>query len=200
MYILSKTMATKAYINKMSCDLCGDYTCLDEIHNGSFTHEYNVYLEACKICASKADYTADEQIEAMNDKCDYENEYKDDFIYQCRLPPKMGRTDFQTENLRDAINYEREAMGFSRDAIAICQVEKPIKRKLYSSETATCESCGKVYTHNSKTMKPKVALNRHKKTCSGNRKKVLRNNIIGLLDGADEETLFKIFSQIKNLL
>ena len=110
--------------------------------------------------------------------------------YDCA---KCGRCDFKSMNELEL--HEVECFNYKREVI-VC---KPVKKekKLYSSETATCDKCNKKFLHTCKTSTPKHQLTRHQKTCKGQRH--FKQRIKDFTATATDEQLQKMYEFMQSL-
>jgi hypothetical protein len=88
--------------------------------------------------------------------------------------------------------HEVECFNYKRELDEIPKNNK----KTYSSETATCELCGKVYLHTTKLL-PKYALARHQKTCKGNLP--YKQRVKDFMTTASDEQLKKLYDFMKTI-
>lgn len=146
------------------CFLCGDYDGNQDAHIESIRHTKNLLKHSFEQRPFKKDLSLDEQIKLEQNIIDCEQTLEDmakSEEYDCA---KCGRCDFKT--LNELEQHEVECFNYKREVI----LEKPKKdKKLYSSETATCDRCNKKFLHTCKTSTPRHQLTRHQKTCQGQR-------------------------------
>lgn len=129
------------------------------------------------IAKEKNDKTDDEirHIKNMND----ENE-----TGSCccgGLNRETNPCDFEG-TISEVVEHERTCLGYKRVIDT---------NKYFSSATAKCDTCGKVFYHTSKWMLPKVALNRHKKTCERTLLKKMKSQIRDHLHNCNKYTTLR---------
>ncbi len=152
------------------CRYCGDYETEKEIHLESIT-----YLST--IAKEKNDKTDDEirHIKNMND------ENKTGSCCCGNINSDSNYCHFEG-TISEVVEHERICLGYKREIITT---------KYLSSATAKCDTCGKVFYHTSKTMLPKVALTRHKKTCERTLLKKMKSQIRDQLRDCNKYSILK---------
>ena len=177
-------------MNFITCDLCGDYGFKNKnLHSLSAIHKFNELKFLEKKNINRKDLETMEQVHLDKEISDIEDFIKD-----------LQKDGYDCSNCNMIINgtidnfveHDKQCYQISR---GICPSAIPNQKKYLSNLTASCDLCGKTFTHNSKTMTPKVALNRHKKTCKGGNKNYLKN-IRDFLHQADTKQL----KEINNLI
>jgi hypothetical protein len=101
--------------------------------------------------------------------------------YDCA---KCGKCDFKSMN--ELEQHEVECFNYKRELQETPKSEK----KTFSSDTATCERCNKVYLHTTKLL-PKYALARHQKTCKGTLP--YKQRVKDFMTTASDEQLKKLY-------
>ena len=176
------------------CFLCGEYDANEDAHIESVRHTKNLLKHSFEQRPNKKSLKLDEQIKIEQDIINCQQtleEMTNNEEFDCA---KCGRCDFKI--LNELEQHEVECFNYKREVIVVKQ-EKG--KKLYSSETDTCERCGKVFLHTCKTSLPKHQLNRHQKTCSHDKSKLCRTNIRNFLNIASDEQLQKLNEFMKTI-
>tara|TARA_R100000734_G_C3272211_1_gene67932 strand:+ start:109 stop:651 length:543 start_codon:yes stop_codon:yes gene_type:complete len=171
----------------MSCFLCGGYSCSEEAHQQSNTHLNNYLNYLLTQRENKINLKTEEQFKLENEIAEYRNR-----LDMCSQTKEFdcggledGSCDSSFETLEEAIEHERTCLNFTRP---VC---KPVDTKKYISNlTLSCENCGKVFKHTK--LHPKYALNRHKKSCSGNKAKNCKTILRNFANNATEAQLLEV--------
>lgn len=145
-------------MNNNNCFLCGEYDSNEDAHNESVRHTKNLLKYSLEQRPNKKNLRIDEQIKIEKDITECKQtleEMTNTEDYDCS---KCGKCDFKS--MTELELHEIECFNYKRELVEVKE------KKIYSSETATCKQCGKVYLHNTKLL-PKYALARHQKTCKG---------------------------------
>tara|TARA_R110001606_G_scaffold62209_1_gene145002 strand:+ start:3985 stop:4503 length:519 start_codon:yes stop_codon:yes gene_type:complete len=93
-------------------------------------------------------------------------------------------------NFENMLTHERQCLGFKEEVV--------FQKKVYSNETANCNTCDKVFYHTCKTSLPKHQLARHRKICDKTVIKRLRSEIQKKLNTLDLNDLISLKEYIQN--
>jgi hypothetical protein len=173
-----------------NCFLCGEYDSNEDAHIESIRHTKNLLKHSLEQRPNKKNLKLDEQVKLENDiiECEQTLEKMTSLEeYDCS---KCGKCDFKSMN--ELEEHEVECFNYKRELDEIPKNNK----KTYSSETATCERCGKVYLHTTKLL-PKYALARHQKTCKGTLP--YKQRVKDFMTTASEEQLKKLYDFMKTI-
>ena len=152
------------------CEYCGFMCGYEEEHKASYTCFYNEYQHRKSIENSLTGLDLTRNTKRIWDLEEY---LKDRDCSKCNMTLESPKA-----------LIEHEEMCVARTIIDT--TNQPIENpRIYSSEQATCELCGKVYKHTSKNIKPQYGLNRHMKTCRQNLKRNLKSELNILLNETD---------------
>ena len=177
----------------MSCFLCGEYECSDEAHQESNTHLNNYLIYLLTQRENKKNLKTEEQFKLEKDIS------KQRYIIEMNSQNKEfdcggledRSCDASFETIEEAIEHERDCLKFKRIVIN----QEPITNQYVSNLKLSCENCGKVFNHTK--LHPKYALNRHLKTCTGNKAKNCKTILRNFANNATQEQLLEVVVFLK---
>lgn len=175
-----------------NCFLCGEYGGSQIAHDESETHRQNYFKHLKEENKNRKCLKVEEQINIDLQLEKILNYYESNMILECGNQYSEIECKFEGTK-EEVIGHEKTCIKFKREIV----IETPKNdKKTYSSETATCERCGKVYLHTTKLL-PKYGLARHQKNCKGNLP--YKQRVKDFMITASDEQLKKLYDFMKTI-
>jgi hypothetical protein len=178
----------------MDCFYCGQFQCSQEAHDSSVTHFNKRFNFLLSQRENKRNLKLQEQLDLEKEimSCKIEiDQYNKKKDFECGgAEDSSCNKTFDT--MEEAISHEKDCLKFSYPVVS----SSSTKTKNYVSDLSlTCENCEKVFHHTK--LHPKYALNRHLKTCEGNKSKNCKTLIRNFANTATQEQLLEVANYLK---